>query len=447
MASDPHRTHELQGRLVRDVEGRKLGVVTEVYLDAATEMPEWMLVKTGRFGRTVLMPLAGSAMGDEDVVWVPFPRYLARRAPAVAFDDELSQEDEAELYRHYGIDYSHAVSASGFAGEDGQEGDRAPRRRRRFRFRAPRPVARRVRRRSAPASAPTSEPEVASVGEVASEAEAPRVELAPVVKPEAEAPDAHGPDAELPVDEAAPEAEAAPPAPAPEPVAPEPVAPEAAQRATGPSGPAAPEPPVAAGTPTPDPLPSHFDVPVTVGAPPRTQLVAALRLQRGDRVLLVGYGGGAELAALQEAVGTEGRLTIVEMSATRTGLARRTAARQGWANVSVLEGSPETVELDDGFDAALLGFDHPALLSPAALAKVVGALRPGGRVVASGLRWGPWWLAPTAQAAALWTAWGSPLPADRLVRPWSRLEPLVPDLAVEEVSLGRGYLASGAVAE
>jgi uncharacterized protein (TIGR02271 family) len=44
---------------------------------------------------------------------VPFSKQQIKDAPGVTADGELSQQEEAELYRHYGLDYSESRSGSG----------------------------------------------------------------------------------------------------------------------------------------------------------------------------------------------------------------------------------------------------------------------------------------------------------------------------------------------
>jgi uncharacterized protein (TIGR02271 family) len=58
------------------------------------------------------VPLAGASPSGE-AVQVPFSKQQIKDAPGVTADGELSQQEEAELYRHYGLDYSESRSGSG----------------------------------------------------------------------------------------------------------------------------------------------------------------------------------------------------------------------------------------------------------------------------------------------------------------------------------------------
>jgi uncharacterized protein (TIGR02271 family) len=115
-----------QGRTMVDPAGDKLGTIDAIYLDDETGQPEWALVYTGLFtAKAAFVPLAqAQAMGDS--VQVPYDKQQVIDAPAMEADGQLSQDDEAELYRHYGLDYSEHRSDSGLpAGTaDDAPGDR-----------------------------------------------------------------------------------------------------------------------------------------------------------------------------------------------------------------------------------------------------------------------------------------------------------------------------------
>jgi len=94
-------------------EGEKIGTLKEIYLDQQTGEPEWALVNTGLFGmKSNFMPLAGATTSG-DHVQVRFTKQQVKDAPGVGADDELSGSEEAELYRHYDLEYSEARSGSG----------------------------------------------------------------------------------------------------------------------------------------------------------------------------------------------------------------------------------------------------------------------------------------------------------------------------------------------
>ena len=106
MTADMTHKYDWQGRTLKDRNGDKIGTIDALYLDQQTDKPEWALVNTGLFGtKSSFVPLAGAAPRDEDVV-VRVEAQQVKDAPKMAPDEELSEQQEAELFRHYGIDYT-----------------------------------------------------------------------------------------------------------------------------------------------------------------------------------------------------------------------------------------------------------------------------------------------------------------------------------------------------
>jgi hypothetical protein len=93
------------GRVMVDRDSNKIGEVVDIYLDHLTGRPEWAVVRTGLFGmRSSFVPLAEAReVGDE--LQVPHQRLQVKEAPNIEPDGQLSGVEEAELYRHYGLDY------------------------------------------------------------------------------------------------------------------------------------------------------------------------------------------------------------------------------------------------------------------------------------------------------------------------------------------------------
>jgi len=96
-----------------DPAGDKLGTIDAIYLDDETGQPEWATVTRGLFSaKAAFVPLAQAQdMGDS--VQVPYDKQQVTDAPSPQADGQLSQDEEAELYRHYGLDYSEHRSNSG----------------------------------------------------------------------------------------------------------------------------------------------------------------------------------------------------------------------------------------------------------------------------------------------------------------------------------------------
>jgi uncharacterized protein (TIGR02271 family) len=114
---------EWRGRTAVGADGEKLGKIEEIYLDADTQRPEWALIQTGMFGgKSSFMPLEG-ATSDGDQVRAPFSKDQVKDAPRMDADGQLSQEEEAALYSHYGIDYGEGRSDSGLPQGDAPDAD------------------------------------------------------------------------------------------------------------------------------------------------------------------------------------------------------------------------------------------------------------------------------------------------------------------------------------
>ena len=94
-----HRGHTLHAR-----DGDKIGAIEEIYLDAATDQPEWALVNTGLFGTKRTFVPIGEATERDGTLVVPFEKATVKDAPSMDANGQLTKKEEAELYRHYGRD-------------------------------------------------------------------------------------------------------------------------------------------------------------------------------------------------------------------------------------------------------------------------------------------------------------------------------------------------------
>ena len=176
----------------------------------------------------------------------------------------------------------------------------------------------------------------------------------------------------------------------------------------------------------------------------RRDLVTRLAPLRGETILDVGCGTGRNFSQILQRIGPEGRLVGLEQCPEMLDQARMRVQRHGWTNVELVCAGAEEAAIAVRADAVLLCAVHDVMRSPAALANVLRHVRPSARVVAGGPKWAPW-RQPGGVSLNLST-W-------RLNRecvttfegfrePWSRLAELVPDLRVEDVYLGAGYIAS-----
>ncbi len=173
--------------------------------------------------------------------------------------------------------------------------------------------------------------------------------------------------------------------------------------------------------------------------------VEQLELSPGARVLDVACGTGLAFDRIEAAIGPEGELVGVDLSAAMLEQAAERARDRGWDNVRLVEAAVEDASLGAGdFDGALFSFCHDVLRSRDAVDAVARAVRGGGRIATTGIQWAPRWMLPVN--AAVW------LGARRYVttfdgfdRPYSLLADQLADVRVERAWLGSMYVVSGRV--
>ena len=124
MMNQTNANHDVSawiGHAVIDTSGDKIGKVADIYLDDETGDPAWASVKTGLLGNRIhFVPLAGASGSGEDLK-VRYEKEQVTGAPSTESDGHLSLDDEAALYRHYGLYYaepSGAASTEGGVGAD-----------------------------------------------------------------------------------------------------------------------------------------------------------------------------------------------------------------------------------------------------------------------------------------------------------------------------------------
>jgi len=109
----------LRGQDLMGADGEKLGTIEEIYLDTESNQPEWALITSGLFGsKQSFVPISGASRDGESVS-VPFDKATVKDAPSVDPDGRLSEREEQELYRHYGLEYG---SDDGDARDSGTTG-------------------------------------------------------------------------------------------------------------------------------------------------------------------------------------------------------------------------------------------------------------------------------------------------------------------------------------
>jgi len=186
-----------------------------------------------------------------------------------------------------------------------------------------------------------------------------------------------------------------------------------------------------------------YDLELALFEPIRRDAISRLALRPGETVLDVGCGTGLSLPLLRQGVGPKGRIVGIEQSPDMIEQARRRTTRSRWASVKLICSPAESADIGMAADAALFHFTHDVLRRPEAIANVVRHLKPGARVVASGLKWATPRLMWPVNLVVLQAALRSVTSLDGLDEPWRLLEERLGPMEVETRLLGGTYIAYG----
>jgi PRC-barrel domain len=117
-AFDPATLERWRALAIVDRNGTTVGTISEFYLDRETGYPTWALVDTGLFGGSqTFVPLVHATEID-DGLQVPYEKRHIKDAPRVDLHDELTPDEEATLFGHYGVDYRPSPVAGSVEGSE-----------------------------------------------------------------------------------------------------------------------------------------------------------------------------------------------------------------------------------------------------------------------------------------------------------------------------------------
>jgi ubiquinone/menaquinone biosynthesis C-methylase UbiE len=188
-----------------------------------------------------------------------------------------------------------------------------------------------------------------------------------------------------------------------------------------------------------------YDRELALFEPIRTDAVDRLDLRPDDTVLDVGCGTGLSFALLRHRIGKGGRIVGVEQCPEMMAKAQSRVDANHWRNIDLVCAPAASARVPLQADAALFHFTHDVLREPGAIANMLAHLKPGARVVASGLQWAPPWLMPT-NAFVLMAAMYSVTSFEGLSQPWDKLAVRLRDVEVDTALMGGIYIARGVVA-
>lgn len=187
-----------------------------------------------------------------------------------------------------------------------------------------------------------------------------------------------------------------------------------------------------------------YDRELVAFEPWREAAIGKLALAPGATVIDVGCGTGLSFARLEDAVGPRGRILALDPCPEMMAQAGKRVALHRWRNIELLVAPAAGARLRGKADAALFHFTHDVLRDDAALRHVFAHLKPGARVVATGLQWAQPWNWP-ANGFVLMAALYSVSSLEGLVQPWDRLVTHLEDVHVDVAPMGGIYIASGRV--
>jgi demethylmenaquinone methyltransferase/2-methoxy-6-polyprenyl-1,4-benzoquinol methylase len=186
----------------------------------------------------------------------------------------------------------------------------------------------------------------------------------------------------------------------------------------------------------------RYDQELQFFEPIRRRAIAALCLAPGATVFDVGCGTGLSFELLRRGVGASGHIVGIEQSPEMLVQARERVRGRHWHNVELVQAPAAAAAPHRRADAALFHFTHDILRDDAAIANVLAHLKPGARVVATGLRWAPPWLWPT-NAFVIAAALYSVTSLEGLGQAWDKLAAHLSGVTVQNTFMGGIFIAAG----
>ena len=192
-------------------------------------------------------------------------------------------------------------------------------------------------------------------------------------------------------------------------------------------------------------LAKDYDASCMLIEPIRQKAIAMLDLKRGEIVLDVASGTGKSIVPMSRAVGSDGCIVAIEQSPDMAAISEARVIQHSLQNVIHIIAPAEQAVINKRADAALFHYTHDVFRSPAALANIMSALRPGARIVVAGYKsarglravFNPWFR---------FRARGYLSTFEGIDAPWNHLLSYTPDFVIEsEYFLGSGYIGTASM--
>jgi hypothetical protein len=109
----PQNLADWRGKALLDSDGEKIGKLEYLYVDNETDEPQFGTVKEGVIGKHItFVPLADATVSP-DSLQVTVTKGAVKDAPNIDSGEELTADQEADLYRHFGMTYLPPSTPSG----------------------------------------------------------------------------------------------------------------------------------------------------------------------------------------------------------------------------------------------------------------------------------------------------------------------------------------------
>jgi ubiquinone/menaquinone biosynthesis C-methylase UbiE len=113
----------------------------------------------------------------------------------------------------------------------------------------------------------------------------------------------------------------------------------------------------------------------------RKRTVEALRLRRGDRVLDLACGTGANFSWLEQAVGPQGHILGLDLTAAMLSEARKRIQKNRWTNIELLQADATNFTFPEPLDGVICSYAISLMPSfGSVIQKSATALKHGGRM-------------------------------------------------------------------
>jgi sporulation protein YlmC with PRC-barrel domain len=100
MEADFVKLTHARGEHVVDLDGRRIGKVTNIAFEPKTFRPDWLVVKTSMLGRPRLVPVA-AAVEEGNEIRVPFLKETVLNAPVPTIPLTPATSECTALEEHY----------------------------------------------------------------------------------------------------------------------------------------------------------------------------------------------------------------------------------------------------------------------------------------------------------------------------------------------------------